>query len=291
MRLANIDGRATLLTSEGALDLERVTGGRFGPDIHGCYDRWEQLLELVPDLVANRAVAAPAPAAEDFGNPVPMPRQVFAIGLNYAEHAAEVSVPLPEELTVFTKFASSLAPPYGTVALPPGTVDWEVELVVVIGRGGRSISTGTAWDHVAGLTVGQDLSERTRQLRGSSAQYSLAKSFAGFAPVGPVLVTPDEFDDPDDIELGCLLNGEVVQHSRTSDLVFPVPEIIARLSEVVELTPGDAIFTGTPSGVGVGRSPQRFLSPGDELVTYATGVGEMRHTFAPARPEPTLRGR
>ena len=114
---------------------------------------------------------------------------------------------------------------------------------------------------------------------GRRPQYSLAKSFPGFGPIGPLLVTPDEFDDPDSLELGCSINGQEVQKGNTSDMVFPVPEIIARLSQVTPLLPGDVIFTGTPPGVGVGRVPQRFLNPGDELVTYVRGIGEMRHTF------------
>jgi 2-keto-4-pentenoate hydratase/2-oxohepta-3-ene-1,7-dioic acid hydratase in catechol pathway len=134
-----------------------------------------------------------------------------------------------------------------------------------------------AWGHVAGVSVGQDLSERTMQTSGPAPQYSLAKSFPGFGPIGPLLATPDEFDDADTIELGCAINGEQVQNGTTADMVFPVPEIIARLSRITPLLPGDVIFTGTPPGVGVGRVPQRFLSPGDELVTYMRGVGEMRH--------------
>jgi 2-keto-4-pentenoate hydratase/2-oxohepta-3-ene-1,7-dioic acid hydratase in catechol pathway len=110
-------------------------------------------------------------------------------------------------------------------------------------------------------------------------QFSLAKSFPGFGPTGPELVTPDEFADPDDLDLGCLVNGEMVQKGRTSDLIFPVPELIARLSAVVPLLPGDVVFTGTPAGVGLGRKPQRFLAPGDELVSYIEGIGVMRHRF------------
>ena len=222
-------------------------------------------------------VAGSQVPSSDFGNPVPQPRQIFAIGLNYAAHAAEASLAVPEDLTVFTKFVTALTGPYGTITLPPGTVDWEVELVAVIGRGGRNIAADTAWNHVAGISVGQDLSERTRQSNGPAPQYSLAKSHPGFGPIGPLLVTPDEFDDPDDIELGCAINGEHVQKGHTSDMVFPVPEIIARLSAITPLLPVDIIFTGTPPGVGVGRQPQRFLSPGDELLTYMRGVGEMRH--------------
>lgn len=278
MRLANIANRLTLVTPKNeAIDLPQVTGGVFGPSIQDCYERWDELLELARPFETMPGKPLADIPFKDFGNPAPRPRQVFAIGLNYAAHAAEASLAVPEDLTVFTKFPSSLAGPYGTVTLPPGTVDWEVELVAVIGRGGASIPAERAWSYVAGITIGQDLSERTMQSAGPAPQYSLAKSFPGFGPAGPLLVTPDEFEDPDSIELGCAINGEEVQKGNTSDMVFPVPEIIARLSKVTQLFPGDVIFTGTPPGVGVGRVPQRFLAPGDELVTYMRGVGEMRH--------------
>jgi 2-keto-4-pentenoate hydratase/2-oxohepta-3-ene-1,7-dioic acid hydratase in catechol pathway len=183
-------------------------------------------------------------------------------------------------LPTFTKFPTSITGPYADVVLPAGDVDWEAEVVVVIGREGRGITTGDAWSHVAGLTVGQDISDRRLQMAGPQPQqFSLAKSYPGFGPLGPVLVTPDEFDDPDDLTVGCALNGEEVQKGRTRDLIFPVPELIARLSAVVTLLPGDLIFTGTPPGVGFGRKPPRFLTNGDELTTYVTGIGEMSTRF------------
>ncbi|MGY3317400.1 fumarylacetoacetate hydrolase family protein [Arthrobacter sp. TE12232] len=278
MRLANIANRLTLVTPDSHLiDISQATRGRFSPAIQDCYERWDELVEVAARLHNKPGKPLAHVPLGEFGNPAPRPRQVFAIGLNYAAHAAEASLAVPEDLTVFTKFSSSLAGPYGNIKLPPGTVDWEVELVAVIGRGGRDIPAKDAWNHVAGVSAGQDLSERTMQAQGPAPQYSLAKSFPGFGPVGPFLVTPDEFDDPDSLELGCIINGEEVQKGNTSDMVFPVPEIIARLSKVTTLLPGDIIFTGTPPGVGVGRVPQRFLAPGDELVTRIDGVGEMRH--------------
>ncbi|MEV7136481.1 fumarylacetoacetate hydrolase family protein [Arthrobacter sp. NPDC093128] len=278
MRLANISNRLMLVTQDDrVVDVSQQTDGRFSPNIQECYDRWDELREVAGQLDGATGKPLSGIALDYFASPVPHPRQVFAIGLNYAAHAAEASLAVPEDLTVFTKFATCLTGPYGTITLPPGTVDWEVELVAVVGRGGRHIPKEKAWSHVAGLSVGQDLSERTMQASGPAPQYSLAKSFPGFGPIGPLLVTPDEFEDPDTIELGCAINGEEVQIGNTSDMVFSIPEIIARLSRVTPLLPGDVVFTGTPPGVGVGRVPQRFLAPGDELVTYALGIGEMRH--------------
>ncbi len=278
MRLANISNRLMFVTPGSELiDISQASSGRFSPRIQECYEHWDELREFIQTLQGVRGKPLSEAPHEEFGNPAPQPRQIFAIGLNYADHAAEAGLAVPEDLTVFTKFATALAGPYGTVTLPPGTVDWEVELVAIIGSGGQDIPVEKAWSHVAGLSVGQDLSERTMQSSGPAPQYSLAKSFPGFGPVGPLLVTPDEFEDPNSIELRCTINGEEVQKGNTSHMVFPVPEIIARLSKITPLLPGDVVFTGTPPGVGVGRKPQRFLAPGDELVTYVRGIGEMRH--------------
>jgi 2-keto-4-pentenoate hydratase/2-oxohepta-3-ene-1,7-dioic acid hydratase in catechol pathway len=282
VRVANVAGRLSLIDSAGAVDVEKASRGRFGPDPQGVYEDW--------DAFRDWARAAELPDARSFdlaelGPPAPGPRQVFAIGLNYREHAAESGFEVPDELPVFTKFLASFTAPYGEITLPPGgNTDWEVELVAVLGRRADRVSPEDAWDHVAGLTIGQDLSERVSQTRGEAPQFSLAKSFPGFAPTGPWLVTPDEFDDADDLELGCRLNGEQVQLARTSDLIHDVPHLVGRLSHVLPLFPGDLIFTGTPAGVGHGRDPQRFIAPGDELVTHIEGIGEMRHRFV-AGPE------
>lgn len=279
MRFANIGNRLSFVTpSDQVVDIARASDEKFSARIQDAYARWDELLEFCAGLSETAGTPLAEVPETDFGNPAPEPRQIFAIGLNYAEHAAESSFAVPEEPPVFTKFATSLAGPYGTITVPAGgSVDWETELVVVIGRAGARIAAADAWSHVAGVSVGQDISERNRQRVGPSPQFSMGKSFPGFGPIGPLLVTADEFDNPDDIELGCLINGEQMQKGRTRDMVFPVPELIARLSAITPLLPGDVIFTGTPAGVGIGRTPERFLVPGDELVTYVRGVGEMRH--------------
>lgn len=277
MQLANVDGRLTLRLQEGDVDVEAASQGRFPADPQAVYSMWDEFRSWAVALVATLVDVVPAAEPEQLGPPAPRPGQVFAIGLNYREHAAESGHAVPEAPPTFTKFRSSLTGPTGDIELPDGNVDWEVELVVVIGREARNITADDAWQHVAGLTVGQDLSERVAQLAGPVPQFSLAKSHPGFGPMGPVLVTPDELPNPDDLELGCSINGETVQKGRTSDLVFSIPDLVSRLSATVTLCPGDVIFTGTPSGVGLGRSPQRFLQPGDELVSYVEGIGELRH--------------
>ncbi|MGI5183384.1 fumarylacetoacetate hydrolase family protein [Dactylosporangium sp. CA-152071] len=206
------------------------------------------------------------------------------MGLNYSKHAAESGFAVPDAPTVmFTKWPSCLTGPVTTVELPAGgSTDWEVELVVVIGATARNVPQERAWEHVAGLTVGQDLSERVRQTAGPSPQFSLGKSLPGFGPTGPWLVTPDELDDREDLELGCSVNGEEVQKGRTRELIFSVPAMVSKLSAALPLLPGDVLFTGTPAGVGMGRTPPRFLAPGDELVSYVTGIGELRQRFVAA---------
>jgi 2,4-didehydro-3-deoxy-L-rhamnonate hydrolase len=152
----------------------------------------------------------------------------------------------------------------------------------VIGMRAHRIARQDAWAHVAGLTLGQDLSERLVQFRGPTPQFSLGKSFPGFSPIGPVVVTPDEFADPGNIEIGCTLNGQQMQKGRTDDLIFSVPQLIESLSAVVPLLPGDLIFTGTPAGIGWARNPRVVLRPGDRLVTHAEVIGEMTTTFTAA---------
>jgi 2,4-didehydro-3-deoxy-L-rhamnonate hydrolase len=278
MRVASVAQRLTVLTADGnAVDVDQLSDHRFSSDPQAVYERWDEFREWAADAVPAAGRTADAVVAPDaLGSPVPAPRQVFAIGLNYNDHARESGVAIPVAPPTFTKFPTCITGPYGELLLPSGSVDWEVELVVVIGRPAHHVKEEDAWEHVAGLTVGQDFSERKVQLTGPAPQFSLGKSFPGFGPVGPWLCTPDEFDTPDDLELSCTINGEEVQKARTSSMIFPVRELIARLSAVCPLLPGDLIFTGTPSGVGMARTPPRFLSPGDVVVSRIEGIGEIR---------------
>ena len=277
MRLGNLGTRSVILTEAGSLDVEQASLGLFPAEVAALYERWDEFRSWVRR--GDFAVSAQPFNEAALGNPAPTPTQIFAIGLNYADHAKESGHDVPTVPPVFTKFPTSLTGPRGDIELPPGQVDWEVELVAVIGRHAHRVSRFDAWDYVAGLSVGQDISERMLQLAGSPAQFSLGKSYPGFAPIGPVLVTPDELLDKDDLELGCSINGEQMQKGRTSEMVFSVPELVSRLSAVTPLLPGDVIFTGTPAGVGLGRNPQRFLTVGDELHSYIIGIGDMHHRF------------
>ncbi|WP_405728442.1 fumarylacetoacetate hydrolase family protein [Streptomyces sp. NBC_01537] len=279
MRTANLSGRLVLVTDdESAVDVEQASDGRFGPDPQSVYEHWKAFREwaAVADLPPGRPFAT-----ADLGSPAPAPRQVLAAGLNYRAHADESGFAVPDTLPpVFTKYVSSITGPVTEVRLPEGGhTDWEVELVAVIGEWAYQVGEGDAWRYVAGLTVGQDVSERITQLQGPAPQFGLGKSYPGFTPMGPYLVTPDALDDRDDLELGCSINGEEVQKGRTRDLIFSLPALVSRLSAVLPLLPGDVIFTGTPAGVGMGRTPQRWLADGDVLVSHVRGIGELRQTF------------
>lgn len=279
MRTANLSGRLVLVTDgESAVDVEQASDGSFGPDPQSVYENWKAFREWAAD--ADLPPGRPF-AVADLGSPAPAPRQVLAAGLNYRAHADESGFTVPDTLPpVFTKYVSSITGPVTEVRLPDGGhTDWEVELVAVIGERAHRVDEDTAWQYVAGLTVGQDISERVTQLAGPAPQFGLGKSYPGFTPMGPYLVTPDALDDPDDLELGCSINGEEVQKGRTRDLIFSLPALISRLSAILPLLPGDVVFTGTPAGVGMGRTPQRWLADGDVLVSHVRGIGELRQTF------------
>lgn len=272
MKLANHGGRAALVLGDDIADVHQASGGRFGPDPMSVFDDWPAFLDF-----ATAVTDGTGPLAEaELGNPVPRPRQVFAIGLNYRSHAEESGMAVPAVPATFTKFPASLAGPFDDIELVGGVVDWEVELVAVIGRRADRVDEAVAWSHVAGLTVGQDISDRALQFAAGS-QFSLGKSRRGYGPMGPWLVSLDEIDDPDDLALGCSVDGETMQAARTSDLIFGVPRLIAELSAVLPLLPGDVVFTGTPAGVGGSRKPPRFLQPGQVLETWIDGVGTIRN--------------
>jgi len=274
MRIASRFGRALIVEGALCVDIENASNGAFSHRIDDLYQNWPGFLEWARES----APAADQPFdASDLDAPVQHPRQVFAIGLNYLDHAAESGVKAPSSPTVFTKFPTCLTGPTSTITLPSLTIDWEVELVVVIGSKAERVSEAQAWRHVAGLTVGQDISERTVQLAGPVPQFSLGKSYPGFGPIGPTVVTPDQLADPDDLELSCSVDGQVLQKGRTSQMIFSVPELIARLSAVCPLLPGDLVFTGTPPGVGMARKPQQWLQPGTTLVSEIKGIGTMRN--------------
>ena len=237
----------------------------------------------------------------DTGSPLPvtkrlapvMPAAILAIGLNYRQHAAETGAAIPDSPVLFMKNPAALCHPEDPIALPPccmrpPQVDSEVELAVVIGQAARNVSAERALDFVLGYTVGNDVSARRWQKTGSGGQWVRGKSFDTFCPLGPVIVTTDDLPDPADLGLTSMLNGDTMQTGRTSDMIFPVPELIARLSEGMTLLPGTVLLTGTPPGVGVARTPPVFLQDGDLLEMTIERIGTLRN---PVLAETPGRGR
>jgi 2,4-diketo-3-deoxy-L-fuconate hydrolase len=287
MRIASRLGRAVIVEGNLCADIANASKGAVGHRIDDLYQNW-------PGFVQWAAESAPAPdqpfEISELDAPVQRPRQVFGIGLNYLDHAAESGVSVPSSATVFTKFPTCLVGPTAAVELPSTTVDWEVELVVVIGRTADRVSEHDAWDYVAGLTVGQDISERTVQLAGPVPQFSLGKSYRTFGPIGPWLVTPDDLERRDDLELQCSVSGRVLQKGRTGQMVFSVSELIAQISQVCPMLPGDLVFTGTPPGVGMARKPQEFLQPGTTLISEIEGIGKLTNPIVAGPDHPQSAG-
>lgn len=271
MRVANLKGRATLiLGDDSAVDLATASHGEFSSDPMSVFSRWDELRAF-----ATTSLSGSAFSTDDLLAPAPAPRQIFGIGLNYRAHAVETGAAIPETPLTFTKFSSSINSPNGEIPISAASVDYEIELVVVIGAGGRDIAESTAWESIAGVCVGQDVSDRVLQRATQPPQFSLGKSRRGYAPFGPWIVDAANLNSRDALMLRCTLNGDVVQESSSDDLIFSVPQLLAYLSSIVELYPGDVIFTGTPSGVGAARTPPRFLQPGDVLTSTIATVGSI----------------
>jgi 2-keto-4-pentenoate hydratase/2-oxohepta-3-ene-1,7-dioic acid hydratase in catechol pathway len=269
-RLAAIQDRAVLIADSGVFDLERHSAGRFSADPMAALARHEELHQVAASL--PDAPDAPLDASA-LGVCVPRPQKVFGVGLNYRSHAVESGMELPSAPLVFTKFPSCLVGPTSDVVMYGPTTDWEAELVVVIGTRARDIDAADAWRAVAGLTCGQDISERTTQFASKPPHFDLGKSYDTYGPIGPAVVSLDQFANPADLAISCDINGERRQDARTSDLIFDIPQLIAYLSAICTLEPGDLIFTGTPSGVGAMSGT--FLKAGDTITTTLEGIGTL----------------
>lgn len=207
--------------------------------------------------------------------PVPRPPKLICVGLNYRDHAAETKLEIPKEPTIFTKFSNIVIGPGAPIVLPKNSrkPDYEAEFMFVIGTGGRHIAAEDWKRHVFGYTIFNDVTARDFQF--ASTQWVIGKSFDTFAPMGPWIVSADEIADPHSLDISLSIGGEVLQHSNTRELIFKTPELIAYLSSVVTLEPGDVVATGTPSGVGFARKPPRWLKPGEEVVVKIKGIGEL----------------
>lgn len=213
-----------------------------------------------------------------------MPCDLYCIGLNYAKHAEEGGKPIPENPVVFMKSSAAVQHPGEPILLPrklrSDRVDYECELVVIIGRECKNVSRTDALDYVFGYTCGNDVSARDWQRNGGGGQWVRGKTFDTFAPLGPVLVTADEIPNPNDLAIRTTLNGKVMQDWNTSDMIFDVPQLIEFLSGSTTLLPGTAIFTGTPHGVGFARTPPVYLQPGDSVTVEIDGIGQLSNPVA-----------
>lgn len=211
-----------------------------------------------------------------------VPTTIYAIGLNYRQHALEMDQPIPEYPVVTMKSPTSLLAPEGAIRLPrflnSDSVDYECELAIVIGKECKNIKKEDAFDYIAGYTVANDVSARDWQKIYSGGQWCKGKTFDTFCPLGPIMVTSDEITDPDNLGIRTYLNGEVMQDSNTSDMIFSVSELVAFLSGSTTLLPGTVILTGTPTGVGAARKPQRFLQAGDKVTIEIDGIGKLNNT-------------
>ncbi|MDQ1475548.1 MAG: hypothetical protein QOE62_777 [Actinomycetota bacterium] len=276
-RLVNVNARAALEHNGDWYDLAALAGDPTLADPLTAIARHHELHSL--NLQCVTTTSGGRVADTTLGPPVPRPVQSFGIGLNYRDHAGESGMALPPAPLTFTKFPSCIAGPTADIPLSGEMVDWEVEIVAVIGTAATRVAPDDAWSVVAGLTLGQDVSDRAVQLTGTPPQFCLGKSFANYGPIGPALVSLDAFEDPDDIGLWCDVEGERMQEARTSQLIFPIPVLVAYLSSVCTLYPGDVIFTGTPSGVGMARG--RYLAAGEVVVSGAEVIGELRNACTP----------
>ena len=225
---------------------------------------------------------APATAKKPFSStrlvsPIPRPAKLICVGLNYRDHAEETGSAIPEVPTIFNKFATAVIGPGDKIVLPKVSKapDYEAEFAFVIGRGGRNITPEKWREHVFGYTIVNDVSARDYQR--ATTQWLMGKTFDTFAPVGPWIVTADEIEDPHALDISMTINGEVLQHSNTKNLIFKIPDLISFLSSVFTLEPGDIVSTGTPSGVGMARTPPRFLRAGDTTVVKIQGIGELKN--------------
>lgn len=283
-------GYALLLATRGVADFQGQADRELPADMLGFLEQWDQSLPKAKEVLAFarqvKAGGGPlAPAmlhpreAVRLRAPISNPRKIICLGLNYRDHAEESKSPVPSDPILFSKYASSIIGPEDPILIPSVSkeIDYEVELGCVIARRGRHVSKAEALDYVAGYTIFHDVSARDYQIQKPGGQWMLGKTFDTFAPMGPALVTRDEIPDPQALDITCTISGEVLQSSNTKHLIFTVQDIIAYCSQVFTLEPGDVIATGTPGGIGMVRTPQRFLKEDDVAVLEIQGIGALRN--------------
>ncbi|RLL65465.1 FAA hydrolase family protein [Ochrobactrum soli] len=278
-RVVNVSGRLKLKLADGIVDVEKASDGRFSSDPQRIYEHWDAFIDWASSQ--KRKADEPLPEATLIGTPVPTPRQIVAVGLNYHSHLQHSGLVAPEEPGVFAKFITSLSGPYSNIEVPSDVVFTEAELAIVLKREAYRVNESAALDYIAGVTVAQDLYDRNSVVKVAAADGSSAvvyinpsKSRVSFTPLGAEVVSLDEVDDMANLSIELDVNGVPIQRGHTSDLVFSVPALISRLSHKIRLLPGDVILTGSPARVE-GTEAQN-LRPGDVIRASIPGISEQR---------------
>ncbi len=272
-KLGNVSNKASLIFNNEYYLLSDISNGKLSDTM----DDILHSIDVVEELYSNIDEFEATGSLKDIklGPPVTNSNNCFAVGLNYKNHAEESAMEIPPFPMIFTKHTTCISGPYDDIEMRSDIVDYEAELVAVIGKEGKNISKDDAWSHVVGLTAGQDISDRSVQFHASPPQFNLGKSFDTFGPIGPFLVSPDLFKDKSSLELECLVNDDLRQKDNTNDLIFDIPYIISYISEFITLKTGDLIFTGTPAGVGATQG--KLLKDGDILTTTIEEIGTMKN--------------
>ena len=272
-KLANVNGKSSLIFGESYYDINTISQGKISSEPSEVLDSLNDLHELSSKIDNYEATGLIESSL--LGAPITNSRNCFAVGLNYKAHAEESGMEIPPFPMVFTKHTSCIVGPFEDIQMRSDIVDYEAELVVVIGKKGKNITIDNAWEHVAGLTVGQDISDRAVQFHATPPQFNLGKSFDTFGQIGLFFVSPDLVTNKNSVQIDCYVNDELRQESSTDDLIFTVPDIISYISEFLTLTPGDLIFTGTPSGVGATQG--KLLKHGDIVTTSIKEIGTIKN--------------
>ena len=271
-KLGSNSGRAIFIKDDKYYDVNTISDGDISSNSLKALSDTEKLSQLYINLNDYE----PSGDLSDINlDPPIIPTNVFAVGLNYKKHAEESNLEIPPFPMIFTKHSTCISGPKSDICMKSDMVDYEAELVFVIGKGGKDISKEDAWQHVAGLCVGQDISDRPVQFHATPPQFNLGKSFDTFGPIGPYLVSTDLFDNKESLKLQCWVNDELRQETLTNDLIFDIPYLISYISEFITLNTGDVIFTGTPEGVGATQG--KFLKDGDILKTTIEGIGTLEN--------------
>jgi 2,4-diketo-3-deoxy-L-fuconate hydrolase len=271
-KLGSNSGRAIFIKDDKYYDVNTISNGDISSNSVEALSDTEKLSQLYLNL--NDYESSGDLSDINLDPPI-IPTNVFAVGLNYKKHAEESNLEIPPFPMIFTKHSTCISGPKSDICMKSDMVDYEAELVFVIGKGGKDISKEDAWDHVAGLCVGQDISDRPVQFHATPPQFNLGKSFDTFGPIGPYLVSTDLFDNKESLKLQCWVNDELRQETLTNDLIFDIPYLISYISEFITLNTGDVIFTGTPEGVGATQG--KFLKDGDILKTSIEGIGTLEN--------------